>query len=237
MTWQSVSQSHVGSIREINEDRYYSNDETEFWLIADGMGGHEQGDYASQLIIDGFAQCRLSTKFIGERLSEIKQILFTINNNLLAYSLKHKLQTVGSTVAILTAINRQVLYVWLGDSRIYLCREGKLTQLTQDHSVVEEMVLSGEISLQEAGLHEISNQLTRAVGAEEALNISFGLLETLDADIFLICSDGLTSVQSTEDIRMILQEPPFELVTQRLIDLSLDRRVPDNVTVSAIRFN
>ena len=145
-------------------------------------------------------------------------------------------QLMGSTVVALMVYKRQWRCLWAGDSRAYLMREGRLQQITRDHSIAQDMVDMGELSLDEARDHVYSNRITRAVGASAELLLDERGSELRDGDTILLCSDGLNKELSETEIAEVLESYDCDEASQELIELSLERGGRDNVTVAVVRF-
>lgn len=229
--WTSCGITHEGKVRKLNEDAFLDRREIGLWVVADGMGGHDAGDYASRRIIEALksisAPDRLSdyVNIVDDKVSEI-------NAELRAFSRDyHDNRTVGSTAVILLACDNYCSLLWAGDSRAYRYRTGQLTQLTRDHSQVEELIEQGVLNRKDAESHPEANIITRAVGATDLLFLEVDVVEVETGDIFLLCSDGLYKHLSTNDIAHILAGSDITKSCQNLIDLTLERGAKDNVTV------
>jgi protein phosphatase len=141
---------------------------------------------------------------------------------------------IGTTVVVLLAWECYCAYLWAGDSRVYLLRNGRLKQLTHDHSQAEELKAHGHLAGQE-GVHPGHNLITRAVGALENLELDQGSLLVADGDIFLLCSDGLSNHVSEEEIGRALMSGSCEQAAQTLIELALKGGGRDNITAVVVR--
>ncbi|WP_374576198.1 PP2C family serine/threonine-protein phosphatase [Phenylobacterium sp.] len=231
---RSVGRSHVGVVRTLNEDRYLERPDIRLWAVADGMGGHEAGDVAADLIIESLAQISPPQSGYGF-LNAVCDGLQAVNHELLerAAALSYG-ALIGSTVAALLVYDDHYACVWAGDSRIYVLRDGKLIQLTHDHSAVQEMVDTGLLTPEQAHGHARSNIVTRAVGAGDPLELDVRHAAIEPGDVFLICSDGLTGTVTDDEIRRVLTAMPPERAADGLIALTLDRGARDNVTLVLI---
>lgn len=230
--WTSATLTHVGLVRKINEDSLLDRADAGLWVVADGMGGHTAGDYASRLIVDTLKELPP-----GETLSDfvdrIEDALLTTNEKLVTMSSQTQ-QTSGSTVVVFIARGHLGLTMWAGDSRAYRLRGNALTQLTSDHSHIELYVEQGLISREEAALHPAGNLITRAVGAGPELFLEMNIGELADRDRYLLCSDGLDRHVSQPEITRILRGGDVGAVAQQLIDLTLARGATDNVSLAVI---
>ncbi|MGS2719355.1 PP2C family protein-serine/threonine phosphatase [Paraglaciecola aestuariivivens] len=230
--WKSVAKTHIGTIRKVNEDDFLDSPQVGMWCVADGMGGHAKGDVASKMIIDGLQSIAntnefpLSVQTITHQLLEVNDQLVTMANA--------KQAIIGSTVVVLLFDQEHAHCIWAGDSRIYRLRNQKLTRLTQDHSQVEEMVQQGLLTPEEAERHPNANVITRAVGANEDLDLDVLSNKRMPGDKYFLCSDGLNKVMSDIEIESKLLTTPLESVAPLLINTALDRQARDNVTVLVV---
>lgn len=235
--WTSAGITDVGKIRKVNEDAFTDRPEQGLWVVADGMGGHAAGDFASQAIVESLGQ-------VGkhERLSlfidEVEDRLLKVNQALIDEAVsREETTTIGSTVVALLAVNNYCACLWAGDSRAYRLRGGQMTPVSQDHSQVEELIEQGMLLREDAEAHPAANVITRAVGADEQLFVDVELLELQDGDRFLLCSDGLFKEVSEAEIAEHMQRGSCQELCQDLIELTLERGSRDNVTVVAVDFN
>jgi serine/threonine protein phosphatase PrpC len=233
--WSSADRTHVGMVRKINEDACLALPEMGLWAVADGMGGHEAGEVASQMIIDALRQVPAELPWdafiaaVQEHLREVNERLREESNQ------RYQQRTIGSTVAVLLARDDQCACLWAGDSRIYRLRQGQLQQLTRDHSHVQELVDQGLIDPDQAHDHPLGNVITRAVGSAEELEIDVRTLPLQANDVFLLCSDGLNKTVTDAEIARLLSTPDNHEAVQALIHLALVRGASDNVTIIVVR--
>ncbi|NEH33239.1 PP2C family protein-serine/threonine phosphatase, partial [Rhizobium ruizarguesonis] len=141
-----------------------------------------------------------------------------------------QVQRIGSTVIVLLACDRFCGYVWAGDSRLYLVRDGQLRQLTRDHSQVEALKSLGVLTDEEARHHPAQHMITRAVGATDLLELDDDAIEVADRDVFLLCSDGLSNEVSEEDMLSVLTATAHGNASDQLVKLALERGGRDNIT-------
>ncbi|MBL3591516.1 MAG: serine/threonine-protein phosphatase [gamma proteobacterium endosymbiont of Lamellibrachia anaximandri] len=234
--WESTAVSNVGKVRKLNEDACLDRVESGLWVVADGMGGHSSGDLASGLIVERMQQLNLP-EALSKKVDLLEETLLDINQQLLAEASRRGGNiTIGATVVVMLAHAAHLLLLWAGDSRAYRFRDGELTQLTQDHTQVEELVAEGLLLREDAENHPASNVVTRAVGAMEALYVDMDDTRVEPGDLYLLCSDGLNKEVADPEIGQILamQLLPRDYC-QRLIDLALERGARDNVTVVVAR--
>lgn len=198
MMWHSDSYTDKGQIRRINEDAILDLSEQRLWLVADGMGGHSHGDYASQLVTRTLLNFAASP-FSGISKRRLIEALDDCNTQLLLKAEREQVDVIGCTVALLQARCNSVICSWSGDSRIYRLRNGQLRQLSRDHtqqSAVEDRDhLRHPISLMEP-----SQMLTHAIGGSPLLELEHCWFKLIDGDAFLLCTDGLNKEVSDEEI-------------------------------------
>ncbi|MGH6912278.1 MAG: PP2C family protein-serine/threonine phosphatase, partial [Geminicoccales bacterium] len=229
---QSAVRSHVGHVRELNEDACLARPDLGIWAVADGMGGHDCGDYASGLIIGELGRVRRADS-ARELLHEVDATLARCNRTLLERARDGELS--GSTIVALLVFEQNFAAIWAGDSRLYRLRDGRLEQLTRDHSYVQELVERGELAPDRARAHPLGNRITRAIGADPQLHLDVvdGRLEP--DDLFLLCSDGLTGMVDDAAIAGILTGTDVEAAADRLIDAALAAGGNDNVSAIVVR--
>lgn len=224
--------SHVGLVRSSNQDSGYVG--ANLFLVADGMGGHAGGDVASAIATkhltsldhDYSAPRDAELEAIGAFLSAAAELADTVAEH-------PELTGMGTTVSGLIRVGDQMVVVHIGDSRIYLLRDGELSQITNDHTFVQRLVESGRITAEEAAVHPKRSVLMRVLGDVDLdPEIDTSILETRPGDRWLICSDGLTSYVDESVIAAALIEGlPTESTTDALLRSSLDNGAPDNVTI------
>jgi serine/threonine protein phosphatase PrpC len=233
--WKSNAATHVGKVRQINEDSYLNREDLHLWVIADGMGGHHAGDVASKTIVQCLDEIT-PRKRLSTYIDEIEDRLISVNQKLRQLAAEHEdNRTIGSTVVSMVALDNYFALLWAGDSRAYRARDGSFVQLTRDHSQVEELVERGVILREEAESHPASNVITRAVGATDQLYIDVDIDKAEPGDTYLLCSDGLYKHLSESEIADLLQKESLADACQGLIDLTLERGASDNVTLVVIR--
>lgn len=234
-TYESTARTHVGCVRELNEDAYVDRPLIGLWAVADGMGGHHAGEVASGLIAESLNEVHLISSGYGF-LDDVRSSLERVNNTLVARagSLEPK-AVIGSTVVAILAYGGHFACLWAGDSRAYLMRRGELRRVSRDHSMVQELIDAGNLSQEDARTYKRSNVITRAVGVYENFQTEMvqGVIEA--GDVFLLCSDGLTGMVEDEEIARLLAEADLDLAADRMIQMCLDRGAKDNVTVVLIR--
>ncbi|MBV8776964.1 MAG: serine/threonine-protein phosphatase [Alphaproteobacteria bacterium] len=227
--------THPGS-RSYNEDSYISCPELGVWAVADGVGGHEGGEIASRSIVEALRNVPPGLT-LAEMIPEVRLRLRDVHLNLQAEAARRGRDVVmASTVVVLLASGNHFACLWAGDSRAYLLRNGLIRQVTQDHSLVQEMLNARAISEDEAITHPRSNVITRAVGAgapELELDEVSDRLDT--GDRFLLCSDGLWKMMGSTELAGILAVSGNAVPAERLLATALQRKADDNVTVITVQ--
>lgn len=227
------ARSHVGLRRKVNEDAVLALPEESLWMVADGMGGHEAGDYASRLVADMVAAIPPGLP-PSERLTTLRDVLQKAHAVIQQEAEARGGGTIGTTVACMMLANGHFVGLWAGDSRIYLLRDGKIQMLTTDHSVVAELVLAGQMTWDEAEQHPQSNAISRAVGVGGKLELDKIRGEVQPGDRFLICSDGLSKYATFAMLEKALSEMPIETVADQLVQVALDGGGADNISVIVV---
>ncbi len=240
-SYSSYGITDVGNARKYNEDSMLEMPEAGIWIVADGMGGHDAGDVASQMIVNTFKKIRAGLS-LSNYIDTIEDIFITINNKLINKARlidKENGETkrtaiIGSTVAMMLAYDIYCAYFWVGDSRLYRLRDDELRQMTTDHSHVEEYVAWGLMTREEAAVHPHGNVITRAVGVTPNFFLDMDIQEMKKGDRYLLCSDGLTKHIKDFEFHEMLLKGTTETVCKEMIALTLERGAGDNVTAIVI---
>jgi serine/threonine protein phosphatase Stp1 len=233
-TWRfrSSAASHPGAVRAHNEDSFVNRPDLGLWAVADGAGGHQAGDVASQIIADALNAVPAGFG-AAELLAEVRHRLAGAHNALrLEATRRGGHAMLVSTIVVLLARDDYYACLWAGDSRAYLLRGGRLRQLTRDHSLVQELFDAGTISAAEALHHPSANIITHAIGAD-TLELDKVTDRLLPGDRFLLCSDGLFKTLPEPELARIMgaeDDPPAE----HLLRAALDQQPDDNVTAVAV---
>lgn len=220
-----------GMVRDRNEDSILTDPSGVLWAVADGMGGYGNGDVASDIVIDCLAQISDEADPGPALVARLKDA----NARVLERQRMPGMGRMGSTV-VAVLISRAVAHVaWAGDSRAYLLRGGRLRPLTRDHSVVQEMIDRGELSLEDAERHPESHMVTRAVGGGAELEVDQISVPLAVGDRLLLCSDGLTRCVYEQTVEALLRDASSaEDACQKLVREALDSGAPDNVSAIAV---
>jgi serine/threonine protein phosphatase PrpC len=233
MTIRFSATTHVGRVRKINEDSILSLPDQKIWVVADGMGGHEAGDFASQTIVDTIAMIQPDLP-PGDLMRGLRQTIIQAHDNIRTEAAKRFKGTVGATVVALILTDEHFVAFWAGDSRLYRFRNGKIEMLTTDHSFVAELVLDGQMTWDEAEHHPQSNAITRAVGVGDELELDKIRGDVERGDRYLLCSDGLTKYAGFSTLEKMVVGAPIETVAETLQNHALASGGADNISIIVI---
>ena len=228
----SAAVSHVGKIRSNNQDSGYAG--AHLFVVADGMGGHAGGDVASAIAAKRIAEADTEYPSVRDAEFSLQQALIAANSLLAETVFEHsELTGMGTTVSSILRVGDQVAVAHIGDSRIYLFRDGELKQITADHTFVQRLVDSGRITPEEAAVHPRRSVLMRVLGdVDAAPEIDTAIFDTKPGDRWMLCSDGLSSYVTDDKMASILATVRTATgAADRLVKESLDHGAPDNVTV------
>lgn len=232
--WQSAGITHKGNVRVDNEDAYIVRPADGVWAVADGMGGHHAGEVASRAVVDGLAGL-VAADSLNTLTLACRTCLDEVNMNLYEEGQKYKPQMMGTTVVVMMSRGWQGAMLWAGDSRGYLLRDGKLSQITKDHSRTNELIELGILDPDSAEAHPDANVITRAVGVTEAVDLDEQSFEISAGDVFLVCSDGLSRYLTDEDLLRCLQIESSQASVDALLKSTLKTSARDNITAIVIR--
>ncbi|HED35862.1 MAG TPA: serine/threonine-protein phosphatase [Gammaproteobacteria bacterium] len=233
--WSSAENTNVGMVREVNEDSILSAPALQLWVVADGMGGYEAGNVASNMIVQALGELSSLTS-ISDMVDSVEDCLIDANHRILEYAdIMLDGRTLGSTVVTLLIKGHVGICLWAGDSRLYRYRNKQLIQLSRDHSQVEEMLLQGLLTPEEAENHPDSNVITRAIGASQEVYIDIDVFNVQLGDSFFLCSDGLYNMVSDEEICDVISRLPVDEAVETLVQMALDEGANDNVSVILVK--
>ncbi|OBZ16799.1 Stp1/IreP family PP2C-type Ser/Thr phosphatase [Bacillus sp. FJAT-26390] len=238
----TANRSDIGRVRQVNEDQSWVsqlNNGVTLAIVADGMGGHQAGDVASQKAVDAFrsmleqsaAKADLSLQegkmLIRQAISQANEAVFELASR------NEQYHNMGTTIVAALVKQNNAIIGHVGDSRAYKINEGVITQITNDHTLVNELVKSGQLSLEEAAHHPRRNVLTRAIGTDSHVDIEVQAVELSPQDVLLLCSDGLTNMVSEQEMLLTVTTEQLELEAKadHLIQLALHAGGDDNITV------
>lgn len=234
--WTCSAKSDRGKVRQNNEDAFIVRDDIGVWAVADGMGGHRIGDVASRMIIDALAPATAETR-LSALVEDIERRLLQANSDIIQYArtLFAQNASMGSTLVSLILKGQVGACLWVGDSRLYRWRNHSLTQLSRDHSQVQELVDNGLLEPAAARQHPQAHVITRAIGAELECQIDLNVFNAQANDVFLLCSDGLSNTVSSDEIERLLPAGSAEDAAAALMEAALAHGAPDNVTLIVIK--
>jgi protein phosphatase len=223
------SKTHRGNIRENNEDSIFIGDY--YAVVADGMGGHNAGDVASKLIIESIENAFSEKSSEDITPKDLKKAISDANKEVWGNAKRNpERKGMGSTVTLAVFKGSKVFIGQVGDSRAYKYSDANLTQITKDHSYVQQLIDEGHITKKEAIKHPKRNVITRAVGAHIDVEIDFFAVDIKPGDVILLCSDGLISCVSDSEIADILSGD-ISSASERLVKVALDFGGYDNISV------
>jgi len=227
----TASRTDVGKVRAINQDALLEG--TDYYGVADGMGGHQGGEVASALARDSLGALLAGKTPDGtvlrEAVVELNQIIHRKAEE------TETLEGMGTTITVLWMGEKEAILAHVGDSRAYLYRKGHLIQMTEDHSLVADLVREGLITPSQAATHPLRNVVTRSVGTEENLQVDVMHHDRQQGDVWLICSDGLHGLVSFEELREAMEIKPLEKAADELLRRALQAGGRDNISLLLLR--
>lgn len=235
--WNSGALTDVGAVRKVNEDSIIAKPDIGLWAVADGMGGHQVGDVASNKIVTAL-DAVVPHANLSQFVDAVEDCVLDVNERMLEYAqIMFDDGTIGSTLVALLIKGRVGACLWVGDSRLYRFRNQQLVQLSKDHSQMEEMIDMGLITRENAENHPQRNVITRAVGVESPVYVDINIFTTQVGDTFLLCSDGLYNAVTQDDITQALALRDVEQSTAELMKKALANGAKDNVSVIVVQGN
>lgn len=236
---KSFSITDIGKKRKLNQDFVYVSEEPvgnlpNLFIVADGMGGHKAGDYASKCTVETVIR-EIRSSFEKNPVRILSKAIRVANDQIRRKSKEDvNLYGMGTTVVAASCLGRYLQVANVGDSRLYIIND-KIRQITRDHSLVEEMVRMGGIDREAARNHPDKNIITRAIGARDTVEIDFFHEELKPGDIVLMCSDGLTNMLEDEEIGSILREKTsIQDRAAKLVETANNNGGKDNIAVIII---
>jgi protein phosphatase len=240
---KSVSKTDIGKLRQLNQDFVFTSELPlgaldNLFLVADGMGGHKAGDYASKCAVETVIQMCSESK--GKRMvTAISDAINEANTRIRRKAMEDEnMVGMGTTMVLATVSDDTLTVANVGDSRLYIVSdENTITQITRDHSLVEEMVRMGGIDRVSARNHPDKNIITRAIGATGNVNIDFFEVPLKDGDVILMCSDGLSNmIDDKEILKIVSGEEDIEESAAKLIETANSNGGSDNISVVLIKY-
>lgn len=237
---KTFSITDIGRKRKLNQDFVYTSEQPvgslpNLFIVADGMGGHNAGDYASKVTVETIVEkVRVSS---GTERTRILEEAIVAANTLIRTKARESvdLEGMGTTVVAATCEGNRLCVANVGDSRLYVANRKEIRQITKDHSWVAEMVRRGGLGKEEARNHPDRNIITRAIGADDTVKVDFFAVQLKEGDLILMCTDGLTNMLEDEEIRMILNGARDMVEkAEELVAAANDRGGRDNISVILI---
>ena len=237
---KTFSITNIGKKRKTNQDFVYTSEQSvgklpNLFLVADGMGGHKAGDYASKITVETIVE-KVAASSETEPGRILEEAIAAANALVREQAGRSpELEGMGTTVVAAICDGMRLYVANVGDSRLYVVNQREIVQITRDHSWVEEMVRRGGIPREEARNHENKNIITRAVGVDETVQADFFTVDLKEGDVILMCTDGLTNMLEDEEIRMIL-EGSRDIVekAEELVRAANEHGGNDNISVILI---
>lgn len=243
MRFVSYAITDKGIVRPRNEDSYLQDDDLHLYVVADGMGGHKGGDVASSMAVAEIEKVVRSWKPgrndemtgvdgpVPEEEARLVTALKRANTRIWKESEQNpERRGMGTTSTGLLLSDGQATVAHVGDSRAYLIRDGRMMQITEDHSWVNEQVKAGFITDEEAREHRLKNLITRSLGHEATVKVDVVRLKVREGDRYFLCSDGLTNLVRDEEIKDIVTRFPSQEALQEMVRLANERGGHDNIT-------
>lgn len=227
--FESSVRTHVGTVRSVNEDRLLARDDIQLWAVADGMGGHLNGDVAAEAVIE-----ELEVVEDGEA-GAVRTAIARANRRLVDAAEGVLERACGATIVALLLGEDRFECLWAGDSEVWRLRGKALSKLTRDHSIVEELVAAGVLADADRRSHPQANIVTRAIGVDDVVMVDSVSGECEPGDLFLICSDGLTGAVTRDEMERILSGVSLDAVADALLGRALANGASDNVTFILVR--
>ncbi len=238
--------SDLGKARDINEDAIYLAEDDlgiNVYILADGMGGYQGGDVASQLAVTAVRSYIMNNYEIT--FEDDDDILKLVNGSIeyanMVVSEKaksdKKLNQMGSTLEVVLIIKNKAYIGHVGDSRVYLIRDRKIKKLTTDHSYIQKLISDGKITKEESSKHPDKNMITKAIGTEIVVEAELVQLNLNKNDILIICSDGLTNLVKSNEILELVLDSFDEDIAEKLINRANELGGTDNVSVIVLKYN
>lgn len=233
--YDSYGATDIGLRRNFNEDRYAMKPDKGVWLVADGMGGHAGGDFASQAVVDDLPEFE-GALTLGDLETRFHDGLAEAHVRMLRVAKALNMSPIATTVVGLLIYQDEFATIWSGDSRLYQMRQGVLSPVTRDHSEARELVDAGVLTPDQARTWHRRNIVTRALGVYDHLSSETAYGEVKEGDVFLLCTDGLTEHNTDQDLQDILKETETaQEAVERMVKQTLDRGAVDNVTAIVVR--
>lgn len=237
---KAYSKTDIGSKRTMNQDSVYCNENSvgsfqNLFIVADGMGGHKAGDYASRLCVEKMV-CAIEESKSITPVTILEEAVTEANKGVLEEAKSNaEYEGMGTTMVACTLQENTLYIANIGDSRLYIINDD-IKQITKDHSWVEEMVKKGELTESQARIHPQKNIITRALGIDEVVHADYFEINVKPDDKILMCSDGLTNMVEDEDIEYIIRHSSsIEKAVENLVEKANENGGKDNITVILVQ--
>ena len=237
---KAYAKTDIGSKRTMNQDSVYCNENSvgsfqNLFIVADGMGGHKAGDYASRLCVEKMVDSIKKSKSVTP-VTILEEAVTGANTDVLAEAKTNvEYEGMGTTMVACTLQENTLYIANIGDSRLYIINDD-IKQITKDHSWVEEMVKKGEITESQARMHPQKNIITRALGIDETVHADYFEVDVRPDDKILMCSDGLTNMVEDDDIEYIVRHSSsIEKAVENLVAKANENGGKDNITVILVQ--
>lgn len=239
-----VAKTDIGRIRNSNQDSYAAGElpnGVAWAVVCDGMGGAAGGNVASSTAVKIISDRITSHYRSGMGPLSIKNMLVSAINaaNISVYDMSRaneELEGMGTTVVCAVVVDYVAYIAHAGDSRAYAIKNNEITQLTRDHSVVQELVEKGEITVDQAKFHPNKNLITRALGVDPTIKVDYCEYDFSNDDIVLLCTDGLTNFVDSEALEKIIENNPYYQIADLLVNTANENGGGDNITVVALSY-
>jgi serine/threonine protein phosphatase PrpC len=244
----ATAASHIGRVKKSNEDAYLVDKRLRLFVVADGMGGHAAGEVASATAIDEVLRCVEENEALIDRFVEtgdgrelvLEMLEAAVRGAGAAIYARAQAEPekrgMGTTTSVLLITPTRGFISHVGDSRVYLLRQGEVFQLTEDHSLVNELIKRGKLKPEDAHKAPYKNAVTRAVGVHADVQVDTLDFEIADGDDFVLCSDGLTNhLREDRELVEVVSRHSFSTLPQALVDLANQRGGKDNITALCVR--
>jgi PPM family protein phosphatase len=240
----AIGKTDPGMVRDHNEDNYFIDEKMKLFIVADGVGGHQAGEKASEMVVEILPE--KIRKIFGEKkeykfeelVGRISAAITEVNRDVnFASTEKAAFRGMGSTVVSCVIYQNRGIFSYMGDSRAYLLRESFIARLTEDHTVVGLMMKMGDLTQEEADLHPMRHVITRHVGMDGEFGPDTVIVDLKPGDTILMCTDGLSDmISDTEINKIITSNPDIDKAGKKLIQAANNAGGRDNVTVLLVKY-
>jgi serine/threonine protein phosphatase PrpC len=245
----------IGRKRQRNEDSYLVNDKIGLYIVADGMGGHAGGEFASKIAVstveeiirgedrvksnvpnNSYLDGEQAATAEGHEQDRLKDAINRAGNMIVRRAFEDpELKGMGTTSTVMFVSEDKAYIAHVGDSRAYCVRDREIIQITEDHSLVHEQLKSGLITEEEAKTHQLKNIITRSVGVQEEVEVDTIVWKIQPGDSYLLCSDGLSNMMNDNEMQDIINKFDVEQGARELVDLANSRGGEDNITLILLK--